>query len=1040
MIPTWSQNWMRPGGGGGGIATDKLVWPASDVWLDTVPPGGLLTVLSDYKTGDTYTAKLIAQTGWVQPPADAVAVVNGELRAGVGYASLLPNTYICEIENTASGFTTHCFIDVLSDKAATHSVSTPAQLTTALNSIGSQITAQGAAFTGAIIDIAPGDYGVFICNQLGKNSQTKMVIFRSSDPNRISGARPKFEQLQIKNTRYIGVQNLLFEAGPAQVRKMLIPGDETSSPPTTDFIWGGRNRARGGGRTWSGGGANFVDHTKTINPANDWHPTYTCFYGRWAGGTYTRIDLYRGHLADTEDGAALGVWKAATIPAYVGPNTPDGTARVFTKVDFEPNILAGSGNAPTPPNFDAEYEVAFLTSTPVATINGGVQAKPAGGPDGNYIVAWRLVNGGSPWTGANTSQRADTSIGWVNQASYWDLPFWLDSDGNTEFNHAVISSNEVTEVLDAIRINFNDETKAHWVVNNSFDMIHRDAAQYFWRTDSAVDSMRQWGPDVGLFHCFNSVGRPISREPDWKNPHGDSEQHAADYNGNGSTQQVQPYVLRIGNTLMARSGRLGAGFQGPFMSDMFRSGSGYRLVTAGNFVDAAEPNAWVVANLGVEFSRNDSVLSRFGASGGTNITTDPLYPPATSWENNTFGSTGSTPLLNANQVSRVAVATTANDATVWSAPDFNYTASRATLKARFTGVGAAAGSGTFGNDVTVVDTVRRVWNPNMWTFRLLLPPSLSQAASTLVPSPPRQLLFGTKPLAVSVSGGQWSKGATPALALAGVKTSSPGTLSRGEWIVLWQTTSALPDTPVAMTATIGGVSNTWTARTEGVMPFVAGGSSANITRSSYVSPPSSAIDWTPFTGLNVPAGSLIVVSHVNDGGSQTATPSGNVPWVLNETRNSGTSHRLSVFSWFNDTADAVAVDLLVTFSAIERAACVVHIIPRTTAAARVNVVTWSGLRAATTTPDPGPITTSFSRNYLWLTGVCMDDIVNVTAASAGYTDLVNRPSDGPGGASIGVAERFASPAPAASEDPGVMTISASAASVAFIVGVYETAI
>ena len=66
------------------------------------------------------------------------------------------------------------------------------------------------------------------------------------------------------------------------------------------------------------------DPNTPVDFDNIFQPGYSYFSGDYAGGQYTRIDLYRGHLGDFQIGLAapggVGVWVAADIPAYIGQN------------------------------------------------------------------------------------------------------------------------------------------------------------------------------------------------------------------------------------------------------------------------------------------------------------------------------------------------------------------------------------------------------------------------------------------------------------------------------------------------------------------------------------------------------------------------------------------------------------------------------------------------------------------------------------------------------------------------------------------------
>lgn len=1042
-------------GGGGGLPGDKLVYVSSRFWPDTVAAGATITAFNDFREGDAYTAKLFAQYGWVQPPADALSIVGGELRATASYANVLPGTYILKMHNVTTDRVTLGLVHIYSNKTATHTVSSRDGLLAALDEIGGDLQAQGAGFGGAVIDIAPGDYGDVLVDQVPDRGQTRMVILRSASTDRLNGEMPRFARLILRGCKYIGVQSLrqepyLADYGVSPLSPMLgfgYFGDNSGQKLTTENCWVFNQRVKGGSLEWNGAGLVRCNPALTVDPQNNWFPVHTHLRGNFSvsgtTGTYTRIDLYRGHDAVLESGAALGVWKAATVPAYVGPNTPNGQAGIFGKVDIvpRPNPSVAGVTPTTPADFDAEFEVAFLTSTPTATVNGGPQTKPAGGPDGNYIVAWRLINGGS-WTGV-ASTLAVLSLGWRNQASFFTLPSWMDVGGTArEVRNLVVSNCHVEEVEDGIRAAFVDAESSIWTVGNTFDKIVRDWQQFFWFW-KPTSGIERWGPVpgqelmfTGHFDAFNNGGRTITLATDWLEPHGDSRQYARRAPPqSGLISGVQTYTWLVGTFTVARDTRLGRGLQGPFYSDMFQPSNGYRLVSQGNFVDCIEPNGWGLSNQVAEYSLHDSVISRFG-SGNERYPSDPEYPTLSSRQRATYGTLGPTVIAPVGSFYRDHRSSAGNSDAVWSAPLFSYTLNPETLRARFTAVGDNAGYGAFGDPALSIDHVNRVWNPNLHEFRLGLAETVNHPVNTLVRSVARQLIFGTKPLSVSVTGGLWSKGATREEALAATPTSAPGTLSPGEWIVLWVTTSPLSDVVRTVTATIGGVASSFSARTAAALPFPASGVAGNITRQTFGVSVSARVQDI-FADVNVPAGCMAVALVSADGGAATEVvePSAAYTgWTELFDVPASASCRAVAYSWYNGTGSTVQKSLRLDFGADEQFSCVLYIIPRTQADTVLLASGSAGSRATSGTWGARTLNKGITRRYLGLSIAAVDGTATIAAAPADWTNLQAVPGANVGGAGAFTFERFVQ---ASSLTAGSLTVSPSEDGVYGIVAVWE---
>lgn len=1027
---------------------------SANTWLDTVTSGGLLATILNYEVGDNYTARLLAQPARPQPATNALAVVNGEVRAGAGFSALRPEPYICELENTVTGAVTHVLVRVLSDKVTTYTATNPTELAAHLETIGDLISLQGVNFAGAVIDIAPGDYGAFTITQLPKNGQVQPVVLRSSATDRLNGAKPRFTQLWIEGGRFITLQSLAFEPyGNAFGTNPLSPMLRATTA-SGDFWCVMNCRAKGGDLEWNGAGLARVNPALNVNSANDFLPAYTYFRGQFSVqgsgstsvGTFTRLDLYRGHLQTTETGAPLGVWKAATVPAYVGPNTPNGQAGIFDRTNWRTRIpIAGTNpqqlQTVPPADFDAEFEVRALTSTPIATTNGGMQAKPEGGPDGNYIVAWRLTNGGT-WNGVGT-QRSDSSIEWVNQATYWRLPAFIDSGSPFTTNQQILRNFildrcDVRDVTDGFRDEIRNVNDSYWITDNTFDMLYRDVSQVFWESSTTAQFLRIWNPDNGFFFAFNRIGRPIGSPADIRNPHCDGEQHAQRNRGPtdvANFSHVQTYISRIGNVQSSRGGRAGTGVQGPFASDMFRARSGYRIVSAGNFIDSGVTIGWSAANNMIEQSAYDSVITTFG-SGNQNFPSDPNWPTGINREFVTYGTRASISQLKASQSFLDDRASTGNDSTVWSAPQLTHTLDYPTLRSRFTAVGANEGYGAFAARGSTVDHEFRAWNPNLWRFRLLLPETGDHPVSTLVAGRPRQLLFGTKALPVSVTGGQWSKGATWDAALAATPTSAPGTISKGEWLVPWVQTSALMDATATVNVTVNGVVSPFTARTIANWPFPANGGTLPITTQTYVSPNTSTATWQVFNNLVVPNGTLALVMFANDGGA-TVTPSDPnaiATWAVADSDTLSQTCRGSMFWWFNNTGANQTIGLLATYGAAEMGSCVVALIPRQTPGNVLRVLANGVGRTSSTSSDLPNLPTGVTRNYMWVAGLATDGIASASASPAGYGAAVSQAHGSSAGASSALTWRFERDI---EEDPGAWTLSTAQASVAITAAVYE---
>lgn len=1008
--------------GGGGSTFDKLIYLSGGQtdhprkWLDTAVPGDTLATIQDMLIGGSYTARLFTEPNWPQPAADALTIVGNQLRAGAGWSTVYPTTYVLEIENTTTGLVTHQPVHVFSNRAANLTVNSNATLLTALGQARTAVQT-GAAFQGFVIDLQPGiDYGSIEFDMGFHASQTRQVILRNADPNRTSPAsRPKFQHCTIYNCRFPGWQSLLFEIGNLQldtfIRTRTYGGLGNNTLVDRPLIL--NNIFRGGELVFNSNGTSFIDHTQTIDPTNNWHPGYSFFLGirTYNAGldqtTFTRADLRVGVDGSTQTGAAYGVWAQASTPAFVGNNTPTGGPGVFGAPGsgtWRGGNWPNDSRPAAPATFDLQFEVAFLDSTPRNTLHGGPNRTkpgpdPATGrpaPDGNYIVAWKMEDTpGRVWPGESAGDNG--SLLWTNQRSYYvdGLPTGVLKVPGAEYKNLVMSLNSGSQLNNFLfGYVIGATTESLWTLENFAEMFARDAFGATWSAPGPHTNPHVWPITRGHFHALNFVGRAIIRELDLNNPHGDSDQHFDSNPFASAGGRAYPYKLNIGNFQFTPegSGRVGAGIQGPFLSDL--EDGGYRFVSLGNFIHANEPNSWGVFRLQAEFALHNTVIEVV-QSGKDGMALDPNFPGAVSHVNNTWGSLippqASTLLFNARYFSGGNVVTAGNSPAVWSAPNFGWTTDIAALKARFTGVGDAAGKGAFGNTDTIIDHLRGTWNPNAWEFRLLQEDLVAQPASTAVRSAPRQLLFGTRPRAVSVSNGQWSKGADPAAAIAAARTSAPGELAPGEWIVLWATTSATAGAIVTPTLTVGGVASSFSVQTAEIFQFPANNNLSNITRTNYASA-GAVTSWTPVSGVMVPAGAMAVFLATSNGSTATALDPLDPNWVDIANSTNGTALRSRVFTYFNDTASPVSKSLRLTTASARTFSGVLLIIPRTSPALVLRTAISAPRAIGSTTPFIEPVTLPSARKA-WFGALIShrrtDVLAAVSAGPTGYTLRAN---------------------------------------------------
>ncbi len=337
-----------------GVASDYINPFTTKVWLDTAGAGSTLTVFENPMIGATYSVTMEAQQGWSQPAAGTLEVFGNTIRAPAGLTAVNPGTYLVTLTNNLTGSVCHQFVDVLSNKAADYTVSDIAGLNSALSTISGQITADPAAFPGRVIDMQPGvDFGDIIID-IPRLAQTKMVILRSADTNRSGGAMPSFTRMRFAKSKNVGFQRLAGRVvdGATLTSQTFFMTESVGS--TAENTWISHCDISGG--DIAPNGASNARVRNSIASVSNWSPMISYFQGSGPSGSINRIDLYIGHLNDqTEVGSAIGSWKAATIPAYVGTNTPTGSTGVFDMIGYD----IWPTTAVEPPGWDAKFEVAI---------------------------------------------------------------------------------------------------------------------------------------------------------------------------------------------------------------------------------------------------------------------------------------------------------------------------------------------------------------------------------------------------------------------------------------------------------------------------------------------------------------------------------------------------------------------------------------------------------------------------------------------------------------------------------------------------------
>lgn len=738
------------------VGTLVLVWPSTRYWPDTAAVGQSLASITGFPIGGAATVRLLAQPADVQPPADAVVADGANLRAGPGWAGMEPGAYILDVTVTLGALSksSRTYVVKYSARAPDYSPADGAALATAISTVSAAIAANPGGFPGAVIELAPGvDYGDIACT-FPKAGQTRKVVIRSGGADKLAGTPARAPSIIFDATMRVWVQNVALR-GPERSLRVAFGG----SNKVSEFPHLFRCTIKGGRAVWGPDGTLSLDPDGTTAGTERWVEDRTYIRGRVNGaGSFTQLDLRVGQDDSVQDGtAALGAWNVATVPGWVGHNVPGGLPGI---VPLTALPSAGTG-------FVAEMEVQALTASTTPP-------KPAGGPDGNYVTRWRLVNGGSGYLVGSPPEppRADSSVGWAGRTLCIDaMPVaWMSTTAGGCRNPLLVEC-DISDCQEGVRHTLIDETDAPWLFGNRMVRIYKDHRQFAFKR-------RAWTADAAHRMWFDRSFEPLSHTEDQFNPHADGWQGFDDAGGTGISR---PFLDFVGNLFDAAQGR--QGIQSMLISEV-TAGGGYAVATVGNFLRGRMSNNLAVNHTDWHMSYMDTLLGSIGAaspgyaqSGGTVI-----------WERGTYSNIRRPSTLARYLDMRQAGG---SDATAYAAPSDAIMADWATARAAFGTIGAAANYGAFADPVQVIDHDNRVFDPNAVPARMLFGRRTAVEPGRTVVTQPRQLMNGSRPRTISgVEGVEWAKGATQIDALAAGYSSGPGQLEVGEYLALRMTAPA----------------------------------------------------------------------------------------------------------------------------------------------------------------------------------------------------------------------------------------------------------
>lgn len=1012
---------------GSGLGFSKLVYPTDRYWYDTVPNGGVLSPVADYQTGAGYIVTLEAIGPQAQPAAGSVTVSGGNYVAGPGFAALNPDTYLLRTLNVLAGKMSETYVMVVSNKATSYVANSISDLNDHLTTIGNQITTDLAAFEaagGAAIDLNPAvNFGDYNINQIPNGAQTKKVTLRTANADRIFGPQPTFKRISVNNGKHICLQGLRYrwDTTPASSGPSLVGVFGTS--PFCSVL---RPDIMGGKPTFNADGSVTHDPNTSLDATNPWNELFTTLHGL-NSGSYTRLDLHIGQTATTETGGAVGVWNVPSQPAYIGNNLAGGT----------PGIVALVAQASGGSGFLGQIEVVELVgSTPVVTTHGGTVSKPNAingfpAPDGKYIVAWRLENGGTGYAGLI----ARASVRWNGQRRFSEVYPAAISATNNEALYLNVAEPIYSSVYMGIRQTIYPPPDARWLIGQYGDNLYADAGTAAWR-EGTRDAA------TGSRFLFNFWGRSCVQTDHFGNEHFDNLQMQASVGASGG---IRTFSHVVGNVSWHYGG-LGGG-QGAFISDVAAADRGHQVNSFGNFWAPGYANAFFISTTIYEWSAYDQTLSGFG-SANASVFADATAPQITVRLKALAGSQRTGSWAPTAEQRLVDLLEPALNTTNFDDPLLTWTDSVAEIRRRFTpkAGGPVVGYGPFADPVQMIDHVNRVFDPSYTPFRTLLPLSAQVAPSSEITSEARQLQTRASGSTITaISGGTFCIASTRTGARTGTFTSSvPATIEPGQWIAFRHTSAADGDTlGTPVTYTIDGVSQSWNSRTAAAGPFPAGNNHANIVTTPVTTGDVSITVWEPITSYAVPPGGLLLFpmavganapsGPTLDAGASTAG------WQLLVVQQGSTNCSTSVWWWRNDTGSTQNVTLNFSNIGNRRGRGCITLIPRTDAGGTLVPVSAPGASTATSNYNAPSLNAGASRRHLWFAIAGVNGQNNPSISGAAPTNYTNpqdlmAPVPATASAALFMAQRFLE---AQTEDPPAWTGTASGNMAAVTVAVYE---
>ena len=977
---------IEPEEPGAGLAYSKLVAPIDPYFLDTVAEGGVLSPMADYQAGAGYIITLIARPGHHPAPANAVSYSGGNYVAGPGWASVDPNTYVLETVNTLTGKLSRTLIEAISNKSTPYAAANASELTAHLTTIAGTITGDGSTFPGAVIDLdAAGDFGSFLMPALfaGFTGMTRKIVLRSSSADRVNGAQPVFQRFNFNSQRHVRLQSLRF-------RWNMTSGDGQgliTSPNANGVGLSVVNCDLMGGRMlWNADGTRYLDPLNPTDPDSVWHDAYTTFHGIMTGGggneSLSQLRLWVGHNKTLVTGSTTeGEWTHVPTPAYIGRNLTGGAPGPGNIINIgrDPRI---TGGVP----FAGEAEVLFLTgSTPqVSAYTGQSHTKPAGGPDGNYIVAFRKTASGSGMTVPTSVSSPRGTAVWGGQAIPHNfLPQGAVFSSNSAVRHLILSRNRFVSLYYGIRAQVLDAADSKTIFGNFMDIFGGDVNVVTFNSGSHNEQF-------GVLAAFNIVGRLLPESNDFQNPHADAWQSFGQPPG---AANARGWLEWIGNAILGWGGR--GGGQGFFATDLSsREDHGFSVFAYGNFVSSKYPTDLTVSNAIEEICSHNTVLGGFGDSTQStfNVANEPRLTIRNRDIAGNFRSGALTPtpgtFRDTLQLDDPQSTYFVAPSSAWPSGVTGYADTFLAIRSRYAPLpgGPAVGRGCFADVEQIMDHVRATYDPSILPFRLLLPKLNGQATGALATSQPRRLRHKKSATIEAITNGAYSIGNSIADALDGpFVTAVPATILQGQFLALQHTGSVNGDVDTTTNITIDGVAQTWQSRTAAAGPFPAGTDLDNITVGTAASPTSNQLDWQALTDIPVPDGSLIVVGLARDGNSNTNVAGSDTQWEQ-VTTVSLTGLRVTLFSWFNDTGNTVNKSLFVNYGGgSEQGTLVYAIIPRTAADATLAVVAGGSANLTSATHQFTNLNAGAPRRHLWGAFVGARGVVSWAAPPNGFT-------------------------------------------------------